>query len=238
MNQKTKLVISITINIILSIAGLYFLCKRINFQQHLPANRSDSTFFMYNRARSEIFDSLPINKGDIVFFGNSITESFPVTEYFPSLPIRNRGIGGNQIIQLIQRLPPILSRNPTKIFIEIGINDVLQDVPYDTITHRFGVMLDLLHRSNANIFITSILPIGLLQDLRKNDTINRLNFFLRQITRMLDMHYINIAPALKLNGVLNPAYTYDGIHLNEGGYRVYREKIALYLQLNKVSSRN
>ena len=95
----------------------------IRYKNYKIAN-STQTEFTYLYDRDELFETLPIDDNSIVFLGNSLINNFELAELFQNLKIKNRGISGDKIDGVINRLDPIIRLKPNKIFIEIGINDL------------------------------------------------------------------------------------------------------------------
>ena len=47
--------------------------------------------------------------GATVFFGDSLTDFFPIQDFFPRIPIYNRGIAGNTTKDLLKRLQDVIN---------------------------------------------------------------------------------------------------------------------------------
>ena len=57
----------------------------------------------------------------VVFFGDSITEAWPLAKYFPGKPYVNRGIGGQTTSQLLVRFrQDVVSLRPAAVVIPAG----------------------------------------------------------------------------------------------------------------------
>jgi membrane-associated phospholipid phosphatase len=63
---------------------------------------------------------------------SSHTQNFDITEFLNDLNIKNRGIIGDRTDQVLDGLDDITRYKPKKIFIEIGINDLLQGISVDS----------------------------------------------------------------------------------------------------------
>ena len=81
----------------------------------------------------ELFESLSRNSHSIVFLGNSLTQNFELSEFFPNHKIKNRGINGDVSAGILNRVKSITALHPSKIFIEMGINDLGTGVSNDRI---------------------------------------------------------------------------------------------------------
>ena len=78
------------------------------------------------------FKKYPLNKGDIVFLGNSITaggNDWSIRLNYPN--IRNRGIGGDVTEGVLHRLDEITYYEPKAVFLLIGINDLWNTSPFE-----------------------------------------------------------------------------------------------------------
>ena len=65
---------------------------------------------------------------DNLFYGDSITAAFPLHEFFPEYTLLNRGIPGDTVYGLYDRLEPDLyAYSPRRVFLLIGINGIERD---------------------------------------------------------------------------------------------------------------
>ena len=85
-----------------------------------------NTYFMgpFYYRKLDWFNDNPVEKDDIVFLGDSLTDWGPWDEIFPDYPIKNRGIGGERVKGLYRRLDNVVIGQPAKIFLMIGTNDL------------------------------------------------------------------------------------------------------------------
>jgi hypothetical protein len=87
------------------------------------------------------FEKEPMTHGATIFLGNSITEMGDwKTLLSDSNPI-NRGISGDISFGVLKRLDEIIMRQPNKIFILIGINDIGRDIPDAVIADNVRKMI-------------------------------------------------------------------------------------------------
>ncbi len=98
---------------------------------------------------------------DNVFLGNSITEGFDLEIYFPGYEIANRGIVGDHLDGLVERLDnSVLSLKPQKLFLMIGINDIGDRRSDEYLKEMFVTLIDTLIISlpETEIYLHSMLP--------------------------------------------------------------------------------
>lgn len=215
---------------------LNLLCGGYLVQRYL-AKRSQRAYVPppqrdYYLNRHELFNVLPADSGAVVFLGNSLTQYFEVAEFFPDQKVKNRGIHGDQLGKLLQRLRPIAALRPAKIFIEIGINDVEQKVPTDTVLHMYSRLLDSL-KSNcpqSQLYVQSLLPVADTSvylpsycSPAVNKTVVNVNSALQNLSAQKNCVYVDVHSRLLQNGQLHPAYSVDGVHLSGEGYKAWAD---------------
>lgn len=187
-------------------------------------------------ARNSLFeqelDSAP--RQTVVFLGNSITEGFDLESAFPGQNYINRGIVGDHLDGLIQRLNnSAVGLDPTMIFLLIGINDIGDRRDDAYIMDMYTVLLDTLQQElpETQIYLHSILPTSARWKNCPPEQIKRINSWLIDETIQRGLVYINLHPIFLGNGeFINPGLSHDGLHPNAEGYEVWRRSILRYLE--------
>ncbi len=231
--------ISIILNIIFILFGIYMIHKRggINYVKqklHLTKNPEENYHVKYYKAKKSIFDVMPTNENEIIFLGNSITDYCDWSELFNNSNIKNRGISGDVINGIINRLDQVLKSNPKKIFLMIGINDLSKGKTVKQISKEYEKLIDLIVKKSpeTNLYIQSILPT----DNRKKLQIARiieLNKRLNELSKKYNVVYINLFDSFTGKGhLLNRELTFDGLHLNGKGYILWKNEIMNYISKN------
>ena len=180
------------------------------------------------RARTTFFEAYPIQPGDVVMLGDSITEGAEWAEVLPNHPVRNRGIGGDRTIHLLERLDPISTSEAGSLFLKIGTNDLGADVPHDEIVSNYAAMLDRIAREapTTRVVVQSVLP----RDASYRERIERLNEAIRALAAERQLIWLDLYPHfLAGDGSLRDELTYDELHLNGAGYRVWGELLRPHL---------
>jgi lysophospholipase L1-like esterase len=176
-----------------------------------------------------------IGHHDIVFLGDSLTESFDLQKHFGRNDLRNRGMSGNLTEHVLYRLEEIVIARPAKVFLMIGINDIYQGATTEHILSNINLILDQFSTEapETNVIVQSILPVNeekLLIDKSVNTMVYQTNLKLKSLCSNKKLIFLDIHPDfLNNNGQMNEAYTYDGVHLSEQGYILWADLIADYL---------
>lgn len=215
--MKKVFIVSILLNFLFASAVTIYIIKRISDK---PTDNRPF-FNKWNDLRNDVLQGQPIDSASIVFVGTSLTEGFPLNEMYAQLPIKNRGISGNNTDNILERLPAILERRPRKLFIEVGSNDVEHE---DEFYSNYLKILSLLLQSKRIAYIQSVPPVCKDKSTYQ-PTINKMNTWLKNKCDSLGIPFIDISGALLKNGTLDSSLTNDGIHLNNKGYQLWKKAI-------------
>jgi len=169
-------------------------------------------------------------KGGVVFLGDSITERIPLQEAFQDENVVNRGIGGDSISGVIERLDVSIEQlQPTRVYLLIGINDLVW-VKNKSVQHfaeQYAELLNALENAapNAEIICQSVLPVR-GRWARFNSKIDEFNDLIRPLAEKHGFRYIDLHPWMTDDaGELVATYTTDGIHLTLEGNIAWLECI-------------
>jgi sialate O-acetylesterase len=193
-----------------------------------------STFYVQ---RASLFSKLTITPKDIVFIGNSITNSAEWNELFPQKRVKNRGISGDTSEGVYDRLDPVVKGKPAKIFILIGINDISRGIEVETIVQNMKRIVEKIQTESpkTKIYIQSILPVnpdfGMFKGHEKPQLIKEINQQYQNIAKEYNVNYINLYPHFLEEGTdrMNKKYTNNGLHLLGEGYLLWSKIIKPYL---------
>ena len=170
-------------------------------------------------ARRTQFDALGPVRARVVMLGDSITEFGNWDEWFPDVPIANRGIGGEISSQVLARLRSAIDQ-PLAVFLLVGTNDLAFDVAQPEIARNVAAILEGIERvaPGTPVVVQSVMPRALVF----RDEIVALNQRLQDVVAKAPGHvrYLDLWPALATpEGALRPELTEDRLHLNGSGYR-------------------
>jgi lysophospholipase L1-like esterase len=193
--------------------------------------------------RVKRFNGEPVKKGSIVFLGNSITEFGDWKKLTGDTTVVNRGIAADNPFGVLDRLDEVVARQPNKIVVEIGINDISQGIPVEVIAENiFSIVAKIRAASPAaKVYVVSVLPTN--DDVRqdypelygKNGVVFLLDDELRRNAPAKNFGYIDLKRQVSdENGDLDRRYARpDGLHLNEAGYRVWVRTMAALSALDR-----
>ena len=171
-------------------------------------------------------------KGGTVFIGDSITQRFPIKEAFEGKNVINRGIGGDRIMGVAERLDVcIKDLEPSKIYLMIGINDINWAFSsIEDLAKQYNILLkDLQYTApKADITVFSVLPMT-HKFAVKNNLVLELNEKIITLVKKYNMKYFDLYPFFAdKNGELRESLTTEGLHLSKEGYLTW-----LYAILDK-----
>ena len=186
-----------------------------------------------------------IRKGATLFTGSSLMENFPITEYCMNegLPAAyNLGIGGYTTDDFLAAIGPVLlDPEPSKIFLNIGTNDI-RPMPEgeDWFVHLSanyrkicGIIREKL--PEAEVFLMAYYPVNphrenVMLQVRTNGAIARANKMVQGLAQEFGFRYIDVNDGLKdEEGNLRTEHTADGVHFDAEAYRTVFERLKKYL---------
>lgn len=198
----------------------------------------------YAQANKEL--GLP-KKGEhrVIFLGNSITQNWAGMrpEFFKDNGYIGRGIGGQTSYQFLVRFrQDVIDLKPEVVVINVGTNDLAENThPFD-LDRTMGnikTMVDLARYHGIDVVLTSVLPAT---EFKWNQNITdapqrvkRLNAAIQAYAKEENLPYVDYYPAMAYgpDGIMNPAYSEDGVHPNHEGYAAMEPIIRDFLQNRK-----
>lgn len=183
----------------------------------------------YHEEKVSLHNSLKAKNVDIIFLGDSLTDNADWHEFFPNQAVINRGIKGDTIEGLKGRVTKLSYVNAKKIFLMIGINDLMRKHEISKLTPALNALITELSHAHQIIYLQSTLYIR-SEDSAINQNITKLNQILENISlRYPNVFFIDLNKHLSLNKALKEQFTFDGIHLNGKGYQQWQKAISPYV---------
>lgn len=189
-------------------------------------------FSSYYLDRRSLFEIIPQSRNDIVFLGDSLIERCEWSEILENPNIKNRGISGDSLYGMLKRLDQVTATRPKKIFLIIGINDVISNQTLEEIVRKYKLALANIKQSSpaTQVYIQSVLPVNSrFKTPVDNNQIFLLNRELRVLAEQFNYQYIDLYSFFTIDNQLAYRYTNDGLHLNGEGYGAWKEIIKNYV---------
>lgn len=183
--------------------------------------------------RRETFEELKPKKDCILFIGDSITQRNEWAEMLENNSIINRGIDSDRITWLAERMENLLKNEPKKVFLKIGINDIMDGKPINQLIEEYTIILEKFKNfKNAKIYVQSCLPVNNSKYKHpiNNEDVLEFNKKLKPLTEKFNYNFINLYPLFSTEkNELNEDLTRDGVHLNGKGYKIWCNELKKYI---------
>lgn len=213
----------------------------------MPENDSESkkkniTYYTkYYQTKKSIYDSYTHIDSETIFLGDSLTDYYEWGEALSDHEVLNRGIAGDTTTGVLNRIDEVVKAKPDRVYLLIGINDMIAGQSINKIETNYKQILDILktRSPNTKVYIQSLFPVNtaLTGHPLNNATIRDLNKRLEDLSNLYDYQYIDIYPELVEFGQLNKDFTFDGLHLNGEGYRIWTRKILSTYNTNEEAQK-
>ena len=172
----------------------------------------------------------------VVFFGDSITDSWKLSDYFANKPYVNRGIGGQTTPQMLIRFrPDVVRLKPKVVVILAGTNDIAGNtgpMTIEAIEDNLTSIVELAHANGINVVLASLLPVSdyeknkegkpIIQTTRRPpEQIKALNEWIKNYVAQNGLTYLDYYSGMvDEKGFLKDEMSDDGLHPNSKGYEV------------------
>lgn len=188
------------------------------------------------KSRMQEFASAPaITRSDIVMLGNSLTENGgDWSKRLGNTHVVNRGIIGDDVPGIYERLYQILPFHPAKIFLMEGINDLSHDLSAAEIAQSVELTVKRIRRESPStkLILQSLLPINesfnrYKRLAGKTDTVPVINALLKSVAKRNDIDFIDLFPLFKESdsNSMRKELSVDGLHLNADGYKIWVDEL-------------
>ena len=193
----------------------------------------------YYKHRVSMFRSLPETEGQIIMLGNSLNNNALWTELFPFGTVVNRGISGDVVEGVCQRVDEIVPDKPVKIFLITATNDFINDpeVTALKVWERYEKLIKTIRTElpDTRLYVQGTLPLNPKSKFYEgfNERAQELNKFLEAGKGRYDYFYIDLPAVLSdEKGDLDERYTTDGIHLSAFGYFKWAAELAKGMRMS------
>lgn len=238
MNRKVKITfIILGILLLLSIVGNVVIYQRAQ-RYYLLLNASH-----LDPLGLSAFDDAPVNLEQpvVVFFGDSRAADWPAPDQIKSITFVNRSLGNQTTAQIVGRFQAhVTPLQPQIIVIQAGIND-LKTIPLFPEQKELIIrnckanlqqIVDLSIATGSRVVITTIFPLGKLPLERRpfwsDDVavaIADVNSFIETLASDQVTIFHTEDVLANSDGIVEPKYSQDFLHLNPTGYAALNEAI-------------
>ncbi|MCT7469979.1 GDSL-type esterase/lipase family protein [Aliarcobacter cryaerophilus] len=163
------------------------------------------------------------NNIEIMMLGDSITDEAEWSELWGKV-VQNRGISGDTTSGVLDRLYT-LNPNTKRVFIMIGVNDIMRGVSEDIVFENYKKILKFFQDKNIEVIIQSTLYIGESRKQNFNVKIEKLNQNLEEFAKSNKIVFINLNPIFAPQKTLLKSFTKDDLHLNADAYKLWIETL-------------
>ncbi|HVN14841.1 MAG TPA: SGNH/GDSL hydrolase family protein [Anaerolineales bacterium] len=189
-------------------------------------------------------------KGQIVFVGSSLMEIFPIEKMQEGLGldklIYNRGVRATTTADLLKHMDLcIFDLAPSKVFINIGTNDIGFNIPESTFLANYDEILRQIKERlpEAQVFVMAYYPVNSVADFgeaeveheslfatRNNEIFKSASNKVAQLAQKYHFEFINVNAGLAdADGNLRQELTFDGAHMLPSGYEIVLRNMKKYL---------
>ena len=168
----------------------------------------------------------------VVFYGDSITDLWPLGLSFPGRPYVNRGISGQTTAQMLVRFrQDVIALGAKVVVILAGTNDIAGNTGPMTLEEteaNLASMVELARAHGIRVVLSSVLPVhnytpmsAMAFPLRPPEKIAALNSWLAAYAAASGSVYLDYAAAMTdAHGFLKRELAIDGLHPNKDGYAI------------------
>lgn len=225
---KAILAGSLLLNVLAMAAGLWAVHRLGGWRYLMYRFQTRGVGAEYAHRKSQL-DMLTADGATIVMLGNSLTRQGEWVELLQNARVRNRGINGDHIGGVLDRLDEVVELQPEWLFLMIGINDLLFHEP-EFVIRQYEVLLQRLTGTlpHTRIVVQSLLPVN--NEVRplgiRNEDIRTVNAALKELTPRYGCRFLDLHPLFTdAQGRLDARFTEDGIHLNGPAYRIWADAV-------------
>ena len=164
----------------------------------------------------------------VVFYGDSITDAWPVEKSFPGKPYLNRGISGQTTSQMLVRFrQDVIDLKPAAVLILAGTNDIAGnggETTVKAIEDNLQSMAELARFNHIRVALASVLPTNdypWRPGREPAGKIARLNRWIASYCAAAHLVYLDYYSSMAApNRDMKHELTKDGVHPNGAGYAV------------------
>lgn len=201
--------------------------------------------------QTAMFDIYKTKQADIVMLGNSLTAGTNWSELLGRTNVVARAIPGDILQGFYARLNYVFRLKPKIVFILGGLNDIYNWTPVEEIYFNYiKIVLALKSRGIIPVIqSTTYAARDYAKDwggtpevnASRNREVDKLNKLLEDFAKQNNIDYIDINSKMSTSTnkstndkFLRPELTWDGVHLNAEGYKIWANEVEKVLAKYKL----
>lgn len=174
--------------------------------------------------------------------GNSLTHGVDWNMLLGRNDVAGMGIVSDILSGFYHRVYYVTKINPKVCFILGGLNDIYQWIPVNDIFSDYKKVVERLQRSGIKVVIQSTLYAGKKWgedwlaknnpeltpaevNAERNTQVDLLNSMLKDYAEKNNIEFIDLKPLMSRGNFLRSELTYDGVHLNAAGYKIWGREV-------------
>lgn len=174
--------------------------------------------------------------------GNSLTHGVDWNQLLGRNDVIEMGIVSDIVSGFYARINYVTKLKPKVCFVLGGLNDLYQWVPVEDIFNDYVKVIETLERSGITPVIQSTLYAGknwgeawLAENnpdvsapevnAERNTQVDRLNQKLKDYASKNNLIFVDLNSLMKRGRYLRNELTYDGVHLNAAGYKIWGREV-------------
>jgi len=209
--------------------GLYFGRKGIWGRLMAKKAKTNKTRWHVEREKMAYYQTQDAEKKmRIMMLGDSLTAQGnwgPLLERGDTI---NYGIPGETTGDLLERLDDVLTMKPNLVCLMIGINDLVNmHAGAAGVLNRQLKCCEKILSSGCKLLVASLLPTTF--DSSVNGMVEMINAGLNAKAVEVGYSFIDLTEDFATGGGLKAELSYDGLHLNITGYKIWASHLSLHL---------
>jgi lysophospholipase L1-like esterase len=185
----------------------------------------------YRAANQELGDPVS-GEHRVIFYGDSITDKWTLSQYFPGRNYINRGISGQTTSQMLLRFrQDVIDLDPQIVVVLAGTNDIAGNtgpISIENIEGNITSIAELARAHNIALVLSSVTPVNNYTPAsqrffadRPLSEILRLNEWIKAYCANTNCYYLDYFDSMvDGSGLLKRDLSEDGLHPNDAGYKI------------------
>lgn len=205
----------------------FILPQKKEYREHMKQVQQyrDNKMAQY-RAENEKYADYEV---EVAFLGDSLTDLYDLSKYYPQYITSNRGIGGDTTFDLESRLQTsVYDLKPQVVIMLIGANNA------DTMLDNYESILQGLQTNlpNTKVVLLSMTAMGGEHWGQKNQQAAYNNVSIKLLAEKYGFAFVDLfSPLYDVSiGEVYEGYTVDGGHFTDKGYEVVTAQITPVLE--------